>query len=76
MVVVSLLFLNVMLASDLRSLSLKVHLFFMFLMCCLNVIDMRYANSEILGVFVCGIDVQKCCLLLFVKCCCVLPSSW
>ena len=50
---VSLLCPNVVLASDLRALSLGVHLFLMFVMCCLNVIDVSYVTPSIFGVCVC-----------------------
>ena len=52
MVVVSLLCPNVVLASDLRALSLDVHLFLMFVICCLNESDVLYVTPSILGVCV------------------------
>ena len=52
-VVVSLLCPNVVWASDLRALSLGVTLFFIFVMCCLKVIDVLYVTPRILGVCVC-----------------------
>ena len=55
--VVSLLCPNVVLASALSALSLGVALFLMFVMCCLNVIDVLYVTPRILGVCVCGMGV-------------------
>ena len=53
MLVVSLLCPNVVWASDLSAFSLGVTLFLMFVMCCLNVIDVSYVTPRILGVWVC-----------------------
>ena len=50
---VSLLCPNFVWASVLRALSLGVTLFLMFLMWCLNVIDVSYVTPRILGVCVC-----------------------
>ncbi len=52
-VVVSLACPNVVWASDLRAFSLGVSLFFMFVICCLNDIDVLYVTPRILGVCVC-----------------------
>ena len=62
-VVVSLLWPKVVWASDLRALSLGVTLFLMFVMWCLNVIDVSYVTPRILGVCVCVRGV-----LLMVRC--------
>ena len=56
-VVVSLLCPNVVWASDLRALSLAVHLFLMFVICCLNDSDVLYVMPRILGVCVWYWDV-------------------
>ena len=55
MVVVSLVYPKVMLASDLRVLSLGVHLFFMFVMWFLYIIDVSYVTLSILGVWYGGV---------------------
>ena len=62
-VVVSLLCPNVVWSSDLRVLSLGVTLFLMFVMWCLNVINVSYVTPRILGVCVCVRGV-----LLMVRC--------
>ena len=48
---------NVVWASDLRAFSLGVSLFFMFVICYLNDIDVSYVTPRIFGVGVCGMRV-------------------
>ena len=71
MVVDSLLCPNVVLVSALRALSLGVHLFLMFAMCCLKDIEVLYVTPSILGVCVCGIGV-----LFMVRCGMLLCSAF
>ena len=49
---VSLFYPNFVCTSVLSALSLGVTLFFMFAMCCLNVMDVSYVTPRILGVCV------------------------
>ena len=48
---------NVVCASDLRALSLPVHLFLMFVICCLKVSPVSYVTPSMVGVDVCGIGM-------------------
>ena len=57
-VVVSLFCPNVVPANDLSALSQGVHFVFMFVMCCLNDIDVSYVTPRILGACVCGMKVS------------------
>ena len=68
---VSLLRPNDVWASDLRALSLDLHLFLMFVMCGLNDSDVSYVTPSILGVCVCGIGILFMVSWGMYRCSCV-----